>query len=1171
MRRFPPQLPQRFFAVSLAVSFWAAFANAEEPAIDFNRDIRPILSSNCVSCHGPDEEKREADLRLDTFEGATADLGGYQAIAPGDPDASETVFRITTDDPIDLMPPPKSGHKLDADQIALLKRWIQEGANYQRHWSFVSPERPEIPPVSQKDWANNAIDHFVLARLDREKLTPRPEASPETLLRRISLDLTGLPPQPDEVTAFVKAWEKASAEGPERDALWAAKIDELLKRPAYGERWAAPWLDLARYADSMGYASDNLRTIWAYRDWVIDALNRNLPYDQFTLEQLAGDLLPDADTDTLIATAFHRNTMNNTEGGTDNEEFRVASVKDRVNTTIQVWMGLTMRCAECHTHKYDPITQEEYYRFYDYFNQSADADTNDDAPTIAVPGSEEGKQKAALQAQIDELHQKLKSVDAKTLKEEQRKWESQYHGKSDWRTLEFSALHSLKGAKISPEKDGSLFVSGPSPKNDTYQLEVKPGWSGAITGFRLETIPDPRNPAGGAGRSPEGRFFLNRFAAHLDTGKRAPEGRFVRVTVPGKKKFLHLAEVEVFSGAANVARKGSAKQSSTDYDGAAANAIDGITDGNYRAHKTSHTSKQDNPWWEVDLGADQPIDRIVLWNRNDGGTASRIEGYTIQLLDGERRVIWEETRLRAPEKNAEWALSGERQIRFASATADFSTDKFPVGAAAGPVSRNLAGWDVTPKQNEPNEAVFVLSAPVEVREGDRLTVTLNHDYNYGGQLTLGRFRISLTGDASLPKRGQLPPDILRIVDLAEADRSEKDATKLADYFRGVAPSLSQLRNEIAALQKKRDAIKPPTVPVMAELSRDKQRETHIQMRGNFMDLGPAVDSGVPAAFHDFPESAPSNRIGVARWLMDPENPLTARVAANRLWAQLFGIGLVETEEDFGAQGTFPSHPDLLDWLAVEFRENGWDQKALLKTIAMSATYRQDSSAPAEQFESDPFNILLARGPRFRLDAEQVRDQALALSSLLAKKVGGPSVYPPQPPGMWRAAFNGKDRNWETSEGEDRYRRGLYTFWRRSVPYPSMATFDAPSREVCNVRRIRTNTPLQAFVTLNDPVYVEIAQALARRIMTEGGNEAESRIDFALRLVQVRPPNVEEAKTIAALYRDELAHYRSHPEEAKTFATSEIETVPEGADLAELAAWTSVANILLNLDSVLTKS
>lgn len=1143
---------------------------AADEAIDFNRDIKPIISSNCVSCHGPDENKRKADLRLDTFDGATVDLGGYRAIAPGDAKSSEAILRAKSDDPDEVMPPPKSGHELKPDEIALLEEWINAGAKFDRHWSFVPPVRPEKPAVSRDDWAKNDIDRFVLARLDSENLKPQAEASPEVLLRRLSIDLIGLPPQPDEVKAFVAAWESASASGPERDGLWAAKIDELLKRHSYGERWAAPWLDLARYADSMGYASDNLRTIWGYRDWVIDALNRNLPYDQFTLEQLAGDLLPEASTEQRIATAFHRNTMNNTEGGTDNEEFRVASVKDRVNTTIQVWMGLTMRCAECHTHKYDPITQAEYYQLYDFFNQAADADTNDDAPTIAVPGTEESRKRAELQAKIDALHTQLETVDANTLLAEQRMWESQYRGQTSWKTLEFSERQSLSGATISPEQDGSLFVSGQSPKNDTYQLTVTPNFSGPVTGFRLEAIPDPRNPGGGSGRSPEGRFFLNRFAAHLDTGKRAPKGQFVRVTVPGAKKFLHLAEVEVFSGNQNVALKGKASQISTYPDSPASNAIDGITDGNFQAHKTSHTNEENNPWWEVDLGGQTPVDRIVLWNRTDGGTASRIEGYTIQLLDTERRVVWEEARLQAPKKEAFWALSGERQLLFATATADFSTDKYSVQDAAKTVSRNLNGWDVTPRQNEKIEAVFVLGAPVEVSPEDKLTITLNHDFNYGGQLTLGRFRVAVTDEATLPKRAQLPPDVLRLVDKNEADRSEAEAKKLADYFRGVAPSLSKLRNEIAAVQKQRDAIKTPTVPVMVELAADKHRETRIQVRGNFMDLGDKVEKGVLAAFHDFPKDAPNNRIGVAKWLMDPANPLTARVAANRIWAQLFGIGIVETEEDFGSQGTYPSHPELLDWLAVEFRENGWDQKALIKTIAMSAAYRQDSAAPAELFERDPFNVLIARGPRFRLDAEQVRDQALALSGLLSDKVGGPSVYPPQPPGMWRAAFNG-ERNWATSTGEDRYRRGLYTFWRRSVPYPSMATFDAPSREVCNLRRIRTNTPLQAFVTLNDPVYVEIAQALARRVLAEGGKTAAERVDFALRLVQVRPPSPEELNTVTELYEAELAHYRGDAESAKALATSEIQTAPEGADLAELAAWTSVANILLNLDSVLTKS
>ena len=1150
--------------IALALLHALATTAAADEDIDFNRDIKPLLSSNCFKCHGPDEHDRKADLRLDTFDGATTDLDGTRAIVPGDLDASELLHRIVSDDPDEVMPPPKSTPALKPEQVGMIRKWIKGGAKYEQHWSFTPPTSPQPPTVKNTSWPRNPIDHFVLARIERENLTPSPQADPHLLLRRVSLDLTGLPPQPADRDAFLAAWKN------DPNAAYEKLVDDLLASPAYGERWARKWLDLARYADSMGYASDNLRTIWGYRDWVIDALNRNMPFDQFTLHQMAGDLLPETTPQQRIATAFHRNSMNNTEGGTDNEEFRVAAVKDRINTTMQVWMGLTMRCAECHTHKYDPIRQTEYYQFYDYFNQTADVDTNDDAPTLQIPGTAEAKQRTELQAQIDKLHTDLKAVSAESLREEQAKWESQYQGTTTWRPIEFSKLESLQKANLTVEKDGAIFVSGPSPKNDSYTLTLSPSSTEKpITAFRLETLPDKRNPAGGAGRSSDGRFFLNRFAAHVDNGDQPLKGRFVRITVPGKAKFLHLAEVEVFASDTNLARGGKATQISTDFDGPASNAIDGITDGDYGKNKTSHTASGDNPWWEVDLGTTAAVDRITLWNRTDGNTADRIAGYKIELLDAKRQIIWSEENQPAPKTNSEFATGGIRQLSFSLASADFSGDKAPINNAIGKVSKNLSGWDVTPKQTEPHQAVFVLASPLELTEGETFTITLDHHYNYGGQLTLGKFRVTTTSDP-LQQRAKLPPNILTLIDKPTVKRSPDEAKKLADYFRGVAPSLTKLRNEIAAVQKQRDKIKPPTVPILAELDRDKHRPTHIHLRGSFLDKGEQVQAAVPAAFHPFPEKAPQNRIGVAHWLTHPDNPLTARVAVNRYWAQFFGRGIVETEEDFGAQGTYPSHPKLLDWLATEYVRLGWDTKALMKAIVMSATYRQDSTIGPELDETDPGNRLHARGPRFRLEAEMVRDQALALSGLLVEKIGGPSVYPPQPPGLWRAAFNGKDRKWPTSEGEDKYRRGVYTFWRRSAPYPSMATFDVPNREVCEVRRIRTNTPLQAFVTLNDPVYVEIAQAMARRIVKQGSDSTSDRARFALQLLLVRPPAADEVAAVEQLHAEELSHFENKADDAKALATSELGDAPADSDLPDLAAWTAVTNVLLNLDAVLSK-
>jgi hypothetical protein len=772
-----------------------------KPNVEFNRDIRPILSKNCYACHGPDSKSRTTKMRLDKRESAiTKHKSGDAPIVPAKPDESELIRRVGSDDETVRMPPKETGNRLTPEQIATLKRWIAEGANYTEHWAFVKPVQKPLPPVKDASWPRNGIDYFVLDRLEKEGLKPSREADRFTLLRRASLDLRGLPPSMQEIEEFAK---DSSPEAYER------AVDRFLKDSAYGERWARMWLDLARYADSAGYGSDPLRPIfWRWRDWVIDAFNRNMPFDQFTIEQLAGDLLPNPTLDQKIATAFHRNTMTNKEGGTNDEEWRVAAVKDRIDSTMQIWMGLTLGCAKCHSHKYDPITQKEYYGFYAIFNQTSDANRGDEAPTIPAPTPEMANKDGKIAAQIAGLKKQL----------------------------------------------------------DT---------------------PTPQKVAA--------------------------------------------------------------------------------------------------------------------------------------------RVL---------------------------------------------------------------------------------------------------------------QRSFVPPPYV-----------------LLAYSR------------LARLEKTRPAI--PNLPVMVELPADKRRVTHVMNKGNYLDPGDKADPGLPSSLHPLAPGTLLNRLGVAQWLVATENPLTARVVVNRFWAQLFGVGLVRTEEDFGSQGELPSHPELLDWLAVEYMRLHWDTKALLRLIVTSATYRQTAQTTPELLARDPQNRLLTRGPRFRLEAEMVRDQALALSGLLSRKMHGPSVYPQQPDGLWQAAFNG-ERTWKTSLGEDKYRRGLYTFWRRTVPYPSMAAFDAPSRETCTIRRVRTNTPLQAFVTLNDPVFVECAQALARRIIKEGGPTPEERARFGLTLCLARPPREEQVKQVLELYQSELAHYRQHADEAKKLTTEPLGPLPQGMDPAEAAAWTVVANVLLNMDGVLTK-
>jgi hypothetical protein len=834
-----------FFAVSviLGSAGQPAFADgASKPTkVDFIREVRPILAKSCFACHGPDEAKRAKSLRLDLRESAIKPLkSGDAAIVPGDPDSSALYLRIIEEDETLRMPPKKAGGSLSKTEIEVLRRWVEEGAVYARHWSLVIPRALSLPHVRQTEWARNGIDFWILASLEKQKLEPSPAADRYVLLRRLSLDLRGLPPASEEIDRFIQdnapdAYEKA--------------VDRFLADPAYGERWARMWLDLARYADSAGYGSDPLRlNIWRYRDWVIEAFNNNLPYDQFTVAQIAGDLLPGATLSDRMATAFHRNTMTNTEGGTDDEEFRVAAIKDRVDTTAQVWMGLTMGCAKCHSHKYDPITNEEYYKFYAFFNQTADSDRADESPVIPVPTSEWNAQARAIDARIAALRATLET---------------------------------------------------PTPALLAAQTK-----------------------------------------------------------------------------------------------------------------------------WESDL--------------------------------------------------------------------------LPSNAAA---------------------------------------------------------------------RKAIPKEILNIINILRDKRTKSQSEALARHFRTVAPELKSLRDQIAALEKSKPAV--PTLPVMVELPQKERRVTHVLNKGNFLDPGAIVTPGVLQALHPLPSGVLANRLGLARWLVDSQNPLTARVAVNRYWAQILGKGLVETEEDFGTQGEPPSHPELLDWLAVGFQESGWNTKALLRLIVTSATYRQSSRTTRELLEQDPRNRWLARAPRVRLEAEMVRDQALVLSGLLSRKLEGPSVYPVQPSGLWQAAFNG-ERTWSTSSGQDRYRRGLYTFWRRTIPYPSMATFDAPSREICAIKRPRTNTPLQSFVTLNDPVYVETAQALARRIVQAGGQGIANRARYGLELCLCRPPRPEQVEPLISLYTAEYARYRKDQAGALALATEPLGPLPQGMEAAELAAWTTVANVLLNLDGVLTK-
>ncbi len=990
-------------------------ARAAQP-LRFNRDIRPILAEHCFACHGADAGSRKADLRLDQREVAI-EMG---AIEPKMPKESELVARIFSQDAEAVMPPPEAKTTLTKSQKDMLVRWIKEGAEYQKHWSFIPAQRPAVPKLTaHKSWPKNAIDHFVLERMRAAGLEPAPEANRFALIRRLYLDLIGLPPSQAAVDRFV---------GDQSDQAYERVVDELLASKHFGEHWARMWLDLARYADTKGYEKDLHRDIWRYRDWVVDAFNSDMPYTQFTVEQLAGDLLPKATTRGKLATAFHRNTMTNDEGGTDNEEFRTLAVKDRVDTTVQVWMGLTMGCAKCHSHKYDPISQKEYYQVFAIFNQTVDADRSDDAPRMSTPTMEQEQQLARLNAQLAEKRRRY-LAETDEMRAARRKWEVEIAQQSNWSALRPASTESSGGAEFKTLEDDSLLVSGPNPPKDTYTIVAGTSLR-RIAALRLEALTHSSLKNQGPGRNAQDPNFV-------------------------------------------------------------------------------------------------------------------VNELTLEVIDSESKI---------------------QTVKLVKPQADFSQRGWAVGGAID--GNPKTGWAISPHQRKPHVATFQLEEPIELDERSRLRVTLAQ--NYGNRLVLGRFRLLASSSTE-----HLEPSITMLPVLAARDpsrRTKPEQARLNEAFRQVYPATATLSKEVKKLERQiADLNKSfPNTPVMVELAEGKKRATHFHIRGNFLDQGEAVAAGLPKSFGTFDASDTHNRLSVAQWLLQDENPLTARVAVNRVWARIFGRGLVETEEDFGTQGTLPSHPELLDWLAIEYRDSlGWSHKKLCKTIVMSAAYRQSSTISKSKRDRDPQNRWLSRAPRFRLTAETVRDQALAASGLLTPAVGGPSVMPPQPDGIWKTTYS--RLKWKTATGVDRYRRGLYTYWRRTSPYPSMLTFDAGSREVCIVRRIRTNIPLQALVTMNDPVFVEASGALAKKTLAADLDSDSRRVVFAFRKVLVRPPSTQETERLVDVYKTALAEYQEDEAAARQLLESSRLAAMDGVSNEQLAAWTIVANVLLNLDETLMRN
>ncbi|MCC9608386.1 DUF1553 domain-containing protein [Blastopirellula sp. JC732] len=1018
-----------FLLVVLASLCGSAFA--ETSAVDFQRDIRPILSENCFQCHGPDPKHREADLRLDNAEGAHA-----AAIVPGNAAESELVARIISTDPDTLMPPRESEKSLTPEQIDLLKRWVAEGAKYEGHWAFTPPTRPEPPQTKDAAWIRNPIDAFILNRVENAGLAPAAAADRAIWLRRLSLDLIGLPPSIEEVDAFV-ADTSPNAE--------QRQIERLLALPHFGERWGRDWLDAARYADSDGYEKDLPRQNWFYRDWVVAALNRDLPYDQFIVQQIAGDLLPHPDQDQLVATGFLRNSMINEEGGADPEEFRMAAMFDRMDAVGKGVLGLTLQCAQCHTHKYDPLTQREYYGMFAFLNNTHDA-------IIPTYTKSEAEQIAAIQQEIAAIETKLKESDPNWRKR-MEDWEKEAQAKTiEWEVLKPGDL-PFEGQKFRVLPDQSILSESFAPHSSSPQFSMQAIKAEQITAIQLELLTHPQLPCRGPGRSLRGTAALTDFSVFA-----APAND------PGKRTKLKLVSA------------------------------------------TADVNPEEAPQPEY------------LINPKTAGGDKRVTGPIEFAIDGDGKTAW-------------------------------TTDNGPG------------------RRNQPRKAVFVFEKPVGYPEGTIITV--QPGMNHGGwnsddkhNCIFGRSRYSITTHGD-PKVDPLPKEVREILAIPADQRTEAQQEQAFQYWRTTVPQWSEENAQIEALWKKH----PEGASQMVLEERAKPRTTSLLNRGDFLSPVEEVGPDVPEFLNDLPEGADHSRLSFAKWLVARDAPTTARSIVNRIWQGYFGIGLVETSDDLGSQSTPPSHPELLDWLAVELMEHDWSLKHIHQLIVSSATYRQSSQVTQEKLQTDPYNRLLARGPRFRVSAEIVRDIGLTASGLLNEEIGGPPVYPPAPDFLFQPPASYGPKTWNEEQGANRYRRGLYTFRFRSVPYPMLETFDAEPGNVACVRRNRSNTPLQALSLLNEPVSLECAEALASRTWREGGETDEDRLTFAMRCCIARVPAAEEIallKTMLDKQRARIAAGELKPEEIVTAK------VGDGIDAKELAAWTLLARVVLSLDETITK-
>lgn len=1031
--------------------------------VQFNRDVRPILSDNCFACHGPDPGSRKEGLRLDQEAGLFGDRKGGKAVIKGDAEKSIVYQRIVTKDEDDIMPPPASHKSLTAEQKETIRKWIAQGAPWESHWSLITPRRSAVPGVTNPQFPiRNPIDAFILARLIDAGLSPAPEADRRTLIRRLALDLTGLPPTPQDVEAFVNdkspnAYEKA--------------VDRLLGSPHYGEHRARYWLDAARYADTHGLHFDNYREIWPYREWVINSFNSNMPFDRFTIEQLAGDLLPNATYDQRIASGFHRCQTTTNEGGTIAEENLVFYTRDRTETTGRVWMGLTVNCAVCHDHKFDPITMRDFYSMSAFFNNSQvgalDGNIKDSPPVLVVTRSEDRPRYEKLTAEI---------ATAKAAMEQRRK-----EARSEFdKWLATATPESIK--------------QGPSPAELRLHAMLNEGTGSTTrvmvdgTSRQVPLAPTTKWQAGQispkAIQGPAGEIAQIVDAGNFDRNQ--PFTAAVWAKLPAKNTtgavIARMSEQENFRG----------------WD----LWVQGDRIGSHIIHRwqddavkvVSNKAVDVNKWHHLAL----------TWDGS--GKASGLKIY----IDGEPQP----TRVEAD------TLKGTTRTEV----------PFKIGQRNG-------------------------TSPIK-------GLAVNDLRLYGRALSAGEIK-------QIANSTRLTTLLAKAAD----KRTEPEKKELFDWYLGTSDAPTrELTSQMAGLESEAAQIKGRSALSLVMAEKPDKPKAWILFRGEYDKRRDEVGPGTPAAMPEFPKDAPQNRLGLAQWLLRAEHPLTARVTVNRLWQEIFGTGLVKTTEDFGIMGELPSHPELLDWLAVEFREGGWDVKKTIKLMVMSSAYRQSAAATPEKIEKDPANRLLSRGPRFRMDAEVIRDSALAASGLLIPKIGGPSVRPYQPPGVWEAVamIGSNTRDYKADTGENLYRRSLYTFWKRSAPPASMDIFNAPSREVCTVRRERTNTPLQALVTMNDPQFVEAARVLAQAAIKEGGAGFDGRLDLVSGRLLARPMSPAERGVLQGAFNDLLGHYRQNEADAKQLLAVGESKRDEALNAAEHAAWTMLVNQMMNLDECLNK-